>query len=569
MKKYKNPFVIIWLTLLAFLTISCEDTTDDAETEFSSVVWFTSRSTSGNLSRNKLVVENGFLSFIDASQGVISREWEINDGSRFLRAPFQLGDTVYRKYINPNLNLISNESDAHVFFTKPGETTVNLTTTFSDPVSFNGVNAVKEGDVWVFRDQFSVEVLAKPNPVFTVNNGGTELLRVNENNFPKIEDRDKWQVIEIESGDKLTFEDFSTKGDPNSRRWSFVEGVPAFSNRRKIEVQFFKPGEHISSISSTRNGQTTLTDTQSKYVPLVIKVNPSTKPFVVSECSVFRAIEDSDSNNKIALNLNSLIDPSTVNINSDFSIRIRNIEDASIDFTAEITRIQVTNEGQPRIEFTIDQEILNTDIPTISYTGNTVASTTGSVLESFSDIPIAIRLENAFPSLRAGFEVESNNPLDVRMAFADGYFIANNGTAQNPIFSRTTNQRDSGRASLQYNGDPSVSTPPLSFTNAAGRYLFPGNTYFVSIAVFIPEGTNIQTINSYINNPRTDFIWDVSTIEKGTWVNLPIQEYVAPANLGRTSTNYFIQITDTNNPDVTGRQRLFIDNLIFSEKETR
>lgn len=153
------------LILFCFIigAISCKDESTPVD-ELSDIAWYSSQSSY----KNDSIVVGKTISFMDASVGALSHEWEINvdDSTYFLSKGFNTSADSLSQYINPALGSRTTDKAVFILFSKVGTATVRLHNTFSTYVLYRGTNQLKakldptNPNVWVIDTTFVFRVKA-------------------------------------------------------------------------------------------------------------------------------------------------------------------------------------------------------------------------------------------------------------------------------------------------------------------------------------------------------------------------------------------------------------------------
>ena len=151
----KNLSILLVLFIVIGITTGCsEDEHISPFGDYSSLTWWSYPNADYALTEKTITV-NKQITFKDLSHGIISHEWQIQEGAKFLTSTFTESDTIYDDFINPKLGLTTSESLAYVLFTETGVSEVHLINTFKDSVA----ESVKEGDVWKVDKTFTITVI--------------------------------------------------------------------------------------------------------------------------------------------------------------------------------------------------------------------------------------------------------------------------------------------------------------------------------------------------------------------------------------------------------------------------
>jgi len=276
--------IILMLTALSALFVSCTTNEYEAPGDISAVGFYTSTGTSEEIKTALF----GYTTFSDLSQGVIDHSWTIDEGNFFLKGPISFRENkndFESKIINPG-STVTNDKTAIVYFKKAGNQKVRLYNTFDKFVNFRGARyddvvgkkveydfpAKQVGDKWVIDTTFVVKVYDTITPKVIVRRKDGVILKHNET-----------KPIIIEAGEYLTFEDISTLGEPTDRYWfARVKGtLTEIANSRdvKTDLIFNRIGDFVAGITVSRNGDKIPFGIKTKIFRMPIKVIASTKPF--------------------------------------------------------------------------------------------------------------------------------------------------------------------------------------------------------------------------------------------------------------------------------------------------
>jgi len=546
----------------ALLTlVACQD--DDYEAPgdpISDVAFFTS--IRAGLDPN--VASEGFVSFIDASQGAISHEWTIDEGHFFLKEGFNVRDSL-PLFINSDLGLSTDDKTAHVMFMEEGLTNVCLRNTFSEPVTFQSVDgpvsAVQEGDEWVFEKCFEFDVFAKEiKPAFKILQDGVEILTVGANDNPKETDSDTWPIVDVEVNKTLTFVDLSTVGRSNSRTWH-TTGLPETSNDSIAEIAFLQFGttSNIGWMSSSRIDPLPLRS-DNKLIPLKVRVVSSSAPFEIT------GDINEDESEKLSFQVTGTIDAaSLIGQGSSFTV---NVVNAMSGFNQDIAvqSVAVSSSDATFIELTMAEPIYNTDEITISYTGGNILSSDQRPLADFSGKIVNPNLpEGVIDNPVFSFEVEEDRGNGGNTA---SWWTNHN----NPwYFWGTTDDvtATDGIRVVRYHADDFATVPGGSFFWAGDGDVaslgIDAGTYRASIQVYREPGTTITDLNMQ-TDPWNNLFFDFSNVTDGEWtevtVDFTINDPLAKLSLRMTRDQW-------TNIGVTGPQTFYIDDLQLIPLEVR
>lgn len=158
--------IIIIAVIFGTMFTSCTSESLTPDPTFSDVTWYASTplKTTGSIT----IVAGKTISIFDLSQGTLSHEWTIMNGSHFLTTGFSNsnvpGTTTpvdATPFIDATKGLTTTDKTVFVYFPKAGNYTITLNNTFKDKVTYKGatpIDAVLVNGVWVFEQVFNVTV---------------------------------------------------------------------------------------------------------------------------------------------------------------------------------------------------------------------------------------------------------------------------------------------------------------------------------------------------------------------------------------------------------------------------
>jgi len=566
----KNIRIITAILCLAILWTCSDDEYQDytAPDTLSDVSWLIGFDRN---SQDPFSINAGtHLPFFDLSQGLVSHEWQIEEGNFFLEVGFNNNDSL-PEFIDEDAGLSISEPKAFVLFNNSGFNKVRLFNKFNEPVSYassQGVfEAVQEGNLWVIDTTFTFDVFAKLNPAFKVFQDGVEILSVTEADMPSIDDIDAWPTVDVEAGTALTFEDLSTVGRPNGRSWRFPDGTPNQTGGITANVSFFQLGTFTGEMRSFRIAPLP-TSNETKLIPLKVNVIPSSQPFV------FSGELKEDENEKISFQVNGETVPFSGQ-EANFTVNVSNA-DTGFNQVIPVQTATISSSNATFIELTLTQAIYNSDTITVTYNNASdgITSTDTRVLQSFGPENVQMFFgNNILPGNSwASFEPSGGG---VNNAYASNqYFIPGgqgNGQFGDLIWERVTTNSIDGDASMRYQLPAGEDLPLINlfgFGLADGPGGVPAGSYRVSYKVF-KENSNITTFRIEFGNPTTDIkIFDISTVPNNEWVEV---SQTITFNQDLTIDNYrtTLRILAGDNPGITGPQLLYFDDLSLIELEPR
>ncbi|KXX69220.1 hypothetical protein AVL50_20195 [Flammeovirga sp. SJP92] len=230
-----------------------------------------------------------YISFMDASQGVLFHEWTIGEESNYLTGDFSKNEEDFTPFIDTSKGLKSEDATVHVYFPTAGVHKVRLYNTYDRKVTHNGaerqLEAQEKADqpgIWVIDTTFNVEVYAHVQPSFYVLKNHTDtVLFVSAEQEVDGADDSEWPTIDlIASEDVLTFVDTTTVGKPTDTEWtlSYLEET---SKNRVFEVVPMRTGQgRAGAMKSIRQGSSqALSQTVQKTIPLKLNISaPELRP---------------------------------------------------------------------------------------------------------------------------------------------------------------------------------------------------------------------------------------------------------------------------------------------------
>lgn len=547
----KNIKIVI--VCLAFLSIMSCKKSYTAPEKLVNATWITNIPPNTDYAKNV----GEFISFMDLSHGALSHQWTISSGNKFLKVGFNPKDSLLLQ-VKPGSDTTSTDNTINVLFLKSGLNKVTIRNTFPDSVTYPGTIPIashKENGVWVIEKTWEVNIYGPILPAFKVlDSKGAEVVNVAKDDLVSLADSAKWPIVEVEAGDTLYFIDLTTDGRPDGRIWSIKGGKPLTSNDSIAKIAFLKLGEYqAGSINSTR---TLPVNKANKLIPLKIKVIPSTKPF-----EFIGGLSEAE-DQTISFSVNGEVAPFSGK-EGDFTVHVINTS-AGFDQNIPVQSASVSSTNATKIELVLAQPIYNTDSITVSYSGTGIESVDTRTLSNFGPKTVTPYLgSNILPANSAGFEDASTN---YKGAFAAGYWVGNkNGTATDPLFARTTDKFASGTASMRFNASTSLpNTITLQGSYFASLNL-PAGTYKLSVKVFLDGANTMSKFLTLVQQPFTIISWDISNTPRGQWVTLS-QDVTFGADLTK---RYDITINAADNPNATGPQKMYFDDLSLTKLEKR
>ena len=552
MKNLKN--LLVALTLIFVFGCVNDETLPPA---FEDATWVTSVRP-GNLYS---IREGEHVSFRDLSQNPLTHEFTIEEGNKYLNPDFNIGTDSLPLFINEELDLVNTNSDAHVLFLNSGINKVKLRNTFKDSLIYRGrdtIYAFPENGVWVIENEWEVDVFGKLKPAFKVlDKNGDEILRVTgdeEVEKPNGEIPASWPVIDVEAGDDLTFVDLTTDDRPNGRTWSLpfsklADGASVTDS--VINTNYFSLGKFTAGNLKSQRNEPLPTETNLKYIPLVINVIPSSKPFeVVSGIQI-------DSENVISFAVSGEI-AITNGSETDFTVNVKN-PNTSFDQNIPVSSVSANINDKTILELKLSEAVYFDDEITLSYSGNVIESVDTRILIAFGEQSVekVVTAESIIDPIFAGVEGIGGN---WKGANADGYWVGNNNTEDDPIFTRTTDMAFSGEASMRYSYADGAVDRNLQQWGIKGNEFkgaVPAGSYYVSYMIYIEPGTSLKGFRTAVTQPWTLTTWDIENKPRGEWVEVGVE-----ITLNETTGQRFdLSVRPELNDGVTGRQTFYLDEM--------
>lgn len=540
----KNILIRSVLLLTVFLTISCED--DDYEApygDYSSFSWYTSE---GFDTSEKVLNVNNYVAFVDLSQNALEHSWTIPASAKFLDKKFTEKDSVYDAFIIPLSGMVSSEKLINVLFTEPGLQEVKLRNVFKDSVT----DAIKTDGQWIVEKTFTVNVFANVNPAGKIYKNGVEVFAFTEDQNPSIDDMDSWPTIDIEAGDALDFEDLTTIGNPTGRKWYFTGGKPETSSVQLATILFNKLGVATVRIEGIRTGDGVPKNTVSKLIPLKINVIPSTKPFV------FNGGLKIDTEGIISFNVTGEVE-SLLKQEGKFTVSVVNTA-AGFNKNIAVSSVKVNSTDATIIELTLAEPVYNTDQIKVSFTNGEIISVDSRVLANFGPETVKIPLgSSVLVESWAGFENPSSSGNTVRKANADGYWVGALNDA-NSTYWLTDEKKFAGNYSMRYSSASGVASVTLQGSDFSKPSGIEAGTYKVSYMIYLETGNTMKAFTNALQAPFQTLTWDISSTARGEWVEI---SQIVTTDAISSGARFDLKIDAADNPGVTGKQVLYIDNL--------
>ncbi|WP_405293584.1 hypothetical protein [Algibacter sp. Ld11] len=569
---------IIMLLFSSLFIASCEENEFAPFTpqdELSDASWILSLSKNADDPYNVNI--DTFMSFFDLSIGEVSHEWIIEDGNNYLKEGYKSTDSL-PLFINTNVGASITEKKAHVFFRNKGLNTVTLLNKFENPVKLNfsedylnsdniEANLYEENGLYVVDTKFIFDVYGKLKPAFKVLQDGVEILSITEEDMPSIDDMSTWPEIEVEAAAGLTFVDLTTDDRPNSRQWLFADGVPSQTNQEEAFIKFFRLGTYTGSFRSMRVAPLP-TDSETKLVPLKIKVIQSSLPFV------FDGLLTEDESEKISFRVTGEVDPFSGE-EDKFTVHVTNAA-TGFDQVIPVQNAHVKSDNGTFIELNLSQPIYNSDVITVSYSGGGgIMSTDERALAAFDAKPVVMHIGNNI--LKSGgwaTYAQGGGSLNRAFLTPNGlYWVGANGTVDDPNWSWSNERAFDGDSSLKFSVD-GLSKPFQIFSYGLGNIdNIPAGTYAVSYMVYLEPDNNLDMFRTFGDIvPEFAQVWNFpvdsggDTI-KGEWVK--VQNIITVPAI-TTKLKITLNINPADNPNAgSTRQTMFLDDFSLKEVEVR
>ena len=571
MKKYSI------LLLILFVIFGCQK--DDGNfTAFSKAQLFTP--SLGQLNEITIadpipIAINDFSSIADVSQGLKSRLWTIDNGVSYLKNTFTPEDSLNLASFIAGPGRTSSAQNIFILFQETGLKDVKIKQIFNEEVSFLGQTTTQEGDGWALETTLTYNVFGDLNAEASISNEDqSEVLGVlTASQNPNSSNTSGFQTITVEAGSILTFTDLTTIGNPDSRIWSFDGGSPEESEDGTVQVSYNRLGEFLVDITVTRDarGQALRAAEQTKTLPYIINVIPSTQPYVISGNGT--AIDDGEAigTNNIQFRVNGELN-SAAGTESDFVV---NVVNGAFNNNITVNAAAISATDATIVELTLSQLIYNSDTVTISYSGTTITSVDMRTLDPFSDVVVDPFFRNVLqPASNPSFENAVDNDRNVNcqgynlFVGGGGNDLANATNSDGVLqLNRSTERSSEGEASLKFDADMQLAAGFLSLSNTIiSNSVIQAGNHKLTFDVFVEDGSQFDAIFNRIigGDPVNDTIL-FNTPATGEWftVERPF------SNVEALSGNIIFNFRNNDNVGITGRQTFYIDNLQVLVVENR
>ncbi len=472
-----------WLAIasLTFAMIGCEKDYVPVDT-VNDVVYTTSISP-GTTDTLELNV-GGYISMMDASQGILTHKWIIEDGSQFMIDDFASeSDEDYSLQVDPNKGLESENLVESVYFGEVGMTTITLRDTFSEWVTSHDeypVEAYEENGVWVFEKVLQVDVFDEVQAAFDVYVDDECVLSVAGTQET---DLNSPTEIEVTVGKAISFVDMSDYDRPDARYWSVPESAEVSSSDSLATFSFNNIGTYTGFAFTAR--RTTPSYSSTKDIPLIISVVPSSDPFVASAVS----IETSDATS-IVISANGAFSSAGTDAASAFSVAVSDMYGEPLpQFSVASVSVNASNSAQLLV--TLSEKVYPGEFVVLSYDGTAgITSTDTREMEAFTEVDVVNN--NAGDNYLAAYEAEMGFEGGTDDTFTTlGWYVSNalaNGYIS--LAPRPGDTATDGNAQCVYIDvyDSNVPAPiyfqsdtsnSMTFPVVAGNYLYQFSVYLV------------------------------------------------------------------------------------------
>ncbi len=472
-----------WLSvaMLASAIVGCEKEYIPVDTV--SDVCYTTSISPGSADSLSLNV-GGYISMMDASQGILTHKWIIEDGYQFMIDDFASESSEdYALQVDPYKGLESENLVESVYFGKVGTTTITLLDTFADWVTSHDtypVEAYEENGVWVFKKVLQVDVFDEVQAAFDVYVDDECVLSVAGTQETSL---DNLTEIEVTVGKAITFVDMSDYDRPDARYWSVPESAEVSSTDSLATFSFNNVGTYSGFAFTAR--RTTPSFSSTKDIPLLISVVPSSDPFEASAVS----IETSDATS-IVVSANGAFSSAGTDAASAFSVSVSDMYGEPLS-QFSVASVSVNPSNSAQLLVTLSEQVYPGEFVTISYDGSAgITSTDTRELEAFSQVEVVNNNagDNYLAAYAAemGFEGGTDDTFTtlgwyVSTALANGYISlaprpGDTATDDNAQCVYIDVYDSSVPAPIYFQSDTSNSK---TFPVVAGNYLYQFSVYLV------------------------------------------------------------------------------------------
>lgn len=556
MKKL-DMFRYMLLVVFAVTMFACEDDEYDRPNDLSDVKWIHDKIGDIYDPADTLIkiAQDDQVTFADLSQGALSHNWTIPSNSFFLSMDFEEDEFDLTPYIIEGAGIENKDGKVSVLFANSGKQGVRLYNTFKDSVMFLGGNNRasvynETEDVWVIDTTFMVDVYGHPKPAFKVcyvaydNTDSTTIIEVGEDQEVSIDDADSWPTIEVMSGGRLRYVDLTKNDRVDSREWGInVAGTIETKKDSAIDMQYFLLGSgNVGTLLSKRDNVDEPRDATMKFIPLKVKVIESDLPFeIVGKSNVIE--ED-----VILFNVSGVVTSIPLDEAANFTVNVIN-EAAGYNENIPVSSVKKVNGDETAIELKLDGRLYNTDVITVTYAGGNIQSVDERVLLAFDMQEVVYEKERIIINPVSGFEIYEDN---FKFADCNGCYVGK----KNLGFFRTIEVVKSGDGSMSHSG-------PIQEVNLDLKTIFdtqdiPAGEYEYSFYIWMDETATISTIRTIMRTPGLTDDFDITAIERGTWVKMTKVVTLMEALAGGLR----IQVKKAQNPNAgTNSQKFYLDDF--------
>ncbi|WP_281614859.1 hypothetical protein [Flammeovirga sp. SubArs3] len=289
MKNTYKIFSLIFLSILGFTSCQEKDEMPD-EAKVRAISWAISEEHKDTLE----ISIDDYISFMDASQGVLFHEWTIEESSNYLTGDFSKTELDFTPFIDESKGLKSEDATVHVLFPEAGVHKVRLYNTYDRQVTHNGLERQLEAQplasqpgIWVIDTTFNIEVYDHVQPSFYVLKNHTDtVLFVSAEDLIDGADDSEWATVPLIAGeDTLTFVDTTTVGKPTDTEWT-LSYLDTVNKSRVFDIIPLKTGQgRAGSLKSIRQGASqALSQTVQKIIPLKLDISA---PVLVPQYEIY------------------------------------------------------------------------------------------------------------------------------------------------------------------------------------------------------------------------------------------------------------------------------------------
>ncbi len=386
MKKFiNNTLKSLALSSLLFAA-SCEQEYQAVDL-VSDVAWFTS-----DVGGDYTFSVGDVLSVMDASQGLKSHKWIIEEGSQFMVNGFDVKADDIEGQIDPNKTLESDELVENVIFLTPGSTTVTLRNAFYEWVRSHDSDVTEatldlENQEWVWEKTFNIEVYGALEPAFSASIEGNKVLDFLAGDAVPT-NQSKWAVVNLEVGQQIVFTDNTTSDRPDGRTWTVSGSAEGSSTAASASFSFNTVGTYSGfTLAVTRANPSA---TSKVTLPIIIQVEASTDPLEVKALEV-----DVDNPSVVLLTANGSFYEADAAEAANFTLSVVDAAGAAIDGIS-VSSVEVDGSNPSELQIVLSERLYPGEIPTLAYSGSSgIFSSDGRELCSFSAMAATNELVSA------------------------------------------------------------------------------------------------------------------------------------------------------------------------------